>query len=281
MFNSQLVYRLVVDLLIVVTVSANFVTAKRSWNSFKFLHLQSPVQFQFFLLGVCLLYTCLRCAVILVLHHPILTGIYTYIFSAGSLYEAPSLFRYPSFVIFCCVVPLSYGMRWLRSGLVIQGRIRPTIFRPSKFIRPFEYWIMTRRDRFREAKDLEQQDLEKLLPAQESESRCDSCHFLLDNSYIRRTIACFDLACVIVLMALLDVYMANRNGWVIENMSFPMALFNDILSWEYFNILFWFTWVGTIVTCVEARFEWNVADRCRQKKRELNPVQTKGSLVEK
>ncbi|MCJ1437720.1 hypothetical protein MMC27_007107 [Xylographa pallens] len=278
MFYSPLICRLVVDLLVVVTVSANYITAKRSWNTFKFLQLQSPVQFQLLLLSVCLLYTGLRCAAILVLHHPILTDIYTYLFSAGTFPAAPSPFRYPGFVVFCCVMPLSYVVRWLRTCLVIQGRIRPTIFQPSKYVRPFEYWLMTRRDRLRLATAPEQQDLEKRLPAEGSPSRCVSCHFLFANSHTRRTIACVDLASAVVLMALLDLYLASRNGWVSAHMSFAMALLNDILSWEYVTILFWFTWIDSIVTCVEARFEYNVADRCRRKKRALISVQTQGSL---
>ncbi|MCJ1415151.1 hypothetical protein MMC32_001482 [Xylographa parallela] len=281
MFYSPLIYRLVVDLLVVVAISANYITAKRSWHSFKFLRLQSPVQFQILLLCVCLLYTSLRCAAILVLHHPILTGIYTYLFSAGTSPEAPSLFRYPGFVVFCCVMALSYGVRWLRTCLVIQGRIRPTIFRPSKFARPLEYWILTRRERIREAAASEAEDLEKLLPAQGSPSRCAACHFLFANSHTRRIMACVDLASVVVLTALLDLYLANRNGWVSTHMSVAMALLTDILSWEFFTILFWFTWVDTIVTCVEARFEWHVADRCRRKKRALSSVRTQGSLLGK
>ena len=280
MFCSPVIYRLVLDVLVVVAVSANYITAKRSRKSFRFLHLRSPVQFQFLLLGIYLIYTCLRCPLILVLHHPTLTAIYTYLFSAGTFHEAPSPFRYPGFVVFCCLMPLSYGVRWLRTYLVIQGRVRPTIFRPSKFTRPFEYWLSTRRDRLREAEASEQQDLEKVLPAQEAQSRCASCHFLFDNSSTRRSMACFDLACVIALMALLDLYLANRNGWVSEKMSFAMVLFIDILSWEYFTVFFWFTWVDTVVTCVEARFEWEVADRCRRKKNELMSVQAESSGVE-
>ena len=283
MLYSPLLNRLAVDLFVLVVLSANYTTARRSWNFFKFLGIQSPIQLQFFLLGLCILFTCLRCIVLLVLHYPILAEIYTYLFSAGHPHEPPSLFRFPGFVGFCGVMCFAYGTRWLRSYLVIQRRVRPAVFLPSKFTRLFEYWILIRRRQSQEvraAAGSHQHDLEKLLPTRLLRPQCDSCHFLFDNSYIRRAGACFDLACIIIFMTLLDLYLSHHNGWVFQNMSASMILLEDILSLEYCNILFWFTWIDTIVACLEARFEWTVADRCRQTRRALGSVEAQGLKYE-
>ncbi|MCJ1285105.1 hypothetical protein MMC26_004443 [Xylographa opegraphella] len=272
------VYRMAIDLLVAGTISAHYITAHRSWPSFRFLRLQSPVQFKFLLLGVCLLYTCLRCALVLVLHHSMLTGIYTYLFITGAPHGMPTPVDYPILVVPLCATAFLYAAKWLKSGLVMNGRVRATEFRPSKLFRPIEYWLVSRWARRREARLSAQRDLEDRPPARELQARCASCDFLFENAYARRTVACMDLASIVVLTALLDLYLANRNGWVIDRISALAVLFCDIVGWESFCVLFWFIWVDTLVTSVEAGFEWRVADRCRRKKMAGMAVRTDGSL---
>ena len=142
--------------------------------------------------------------------------------------------------------------------------MRPTEFRPSKFTRPVEHWLTTRRDRSREAQPSVQPDPEKLPLALETTPPCESCHFLVGNSSARRIVACVDLASLVLLTALLDAYLANRNGWVSAHLSGALVLLGDILGWEFFAVFGWLMWVDVAIACVEARFERMVADRCRR-----------------